>query len=369
MQRLQMDDTHQYEESGHRKFNGGSEFRRSQRRDDEREDNGGQMRFNSSGSGSRPHSGGQRGGRGRFNSNRLDNGWSADRSNSPSVNQSQQSLQNQRGSGGRAGGRRERCERVEIRQIPAYNIDQQQITGYFSRFGRIRRLALQPDRGTVLLEFDSVEEAFQCVSAPQAPFNNRFIRIMFYNAPMPDDCILMGPGGSINSGVINSGGGGSGLAAGELPRALTAEEKRVKQEEAERLRAELQQKMAELQRQQEAERQRLVGKLGEVSSEDRQKILQGLGSVSKTIASTAQQQQQMEKIAKLAAAKQQYLQQLEQEKASALNTAVISGDESQQQQQQHTDLLEQIRQMPGETSDDLQAQLDFLKQQVFCDYS
>ena len=184
--------------------------------------------------------------------------------------------------------RRETNTKLEVVNIPVDQCTIHQVQQYFSQFGTIVNLHVNTRDHAALLEYATVDEATRAHTHPEAPFNNRFVKIFWHRGG--------GGGGAAaaNGGTTMTTSMMTGVESSTTPQLpvvtnaveLTPEERQRKQEEAQRMRDQLQAQMEELKRKQDEERRNLMAKMQQMSDADRATIMKSLSSVTQTIAST-----------------------------------------------------------------------------------
>lgn len=70
---------------------------------------------------------------------------------------------------------------LEVRNIPEEHFNEENIRSFFSKFGVLEKVELNPTHHSCVLEFTSHEAANNAWSSPEPIFNNRFIKIFWYN--------------------------------------------------------------------------------------------------------------------------------------------------------------------------------------------
>lgn len=96
-----------------------------------------------------------------------------------------------RGNNWRGGGKRAEFSKVGpnrdksvtsivIEQIPEDKCDEQPIREFFSDFGEIQEIDLQPEKKLAVVKFDSNEAARAAYESPKVVFDNRFVKIYWY---------------------------------------------------------------------------------------------------------------------------------------------------------------------------------------------
>lgn len=146
---------------------------------------------------------------------------------------------------------------IVVEQIPEEKLNEESVREFFSQYGEIVDLSLQPHRKLALVTYDSHNSAKQAWSSPKVIFDNRFVKV-YWHKPKTD------------------GRGEGGNGAPEAP-AFNQEEFERQQEEAQRAYEEkmqrrketeeakqaLEQQRDDLLRKQQEERERLLQRIQE----------------------------------------------------------------------------------------------------------
>lgn len=152
---------------------------------------------------------------------------------------------------------------IVVEQIPEEKLNEESVRDFFSQYGDIVDLSLQPHRKLALVTYDSHGSAKQAWSSPKVIFDNRFVKV-YWHKPKTD-----ARGGS-------GGGAGEGNGAPEVP-AFNQEEFERQQEEAQKAYEEktqrrketeeakqaLEQQRDDLLRKQQEEKERLLQRIHE----------------------------------------------------------------------------------------------------------
>ncbi|EPX71554.1 RNA-binding protein [Schizosaccharomyces octosporus yFS286] len=71
---------------------------------------------------------------------------------------------------------------LHVRNIPEEYMDEEKVNSFFSKFGVLEKVELDPQHHAAILTFTSHEAAQNAWSTPEPIFNNRFIKIFWYNS-------------------------------------------------------------------------------------------------------------------------------------------------------------------------------------------
>lgn len=158
---------------------------------------------------------------------------------------------------------REPSNQLTVVGIPEENCTKFAVHKYFSRFGSVTSIRVDPSRKKAVLTYQTVDEAHAAISSVEAPFGNRFIKIFWFKESDLNDMTE------------------------ETAPVVPVKQPTLSVEETRQLKEELQRKMEVLQKKQEEERLKLMEKLNNVDESDRQEILNSLGRVSKAVVQVA----------------------------------------------------------------------------------
>ncbi|KAL2153310.1 hypothetical protein VTH82DRAFT_4465 [Thermothelomyces myriococcoides] len=171
---------------------------------------------------------------------------------------------------------------IVVENIPEENFDEAQVRQFFSQFGNILEVSMQPYKRLAIVKFDSWSAANAAYQSPKVIFDNRFVKVFWYKdeGSIPASGSATGgppPGGKKAkhaNGSLGAGGHDDGAQSHvdleeftrkqeEKQRAF--EEKARKREELERQREELEKRQKELLAKQQEEKAKLEAKLGKQS--------------------------------------------------------------------------------------------------------
>ncbi|KAL2754484.1 hypothetical protein ACRALDRAFT_1076176 [Sodiomyces alcalophilus JCM 7366] len=163
-----------------------------------------------------------------------------------------------RGRGGRNQGPRRRQRRASIsaegpvhdqtkstivvENIPEDKFSEEAVREFFSQFGNILELSLQPRRRLAIIKYDSWSAANAAYRSPKVIFDNRFVKVFWYKEDTS-------PRGAPDSNGMDGASGEGNASAGPE---FDMDEFLKKQQEAQRLHEEKMQKKEELQKEREA---------------------------------------------------------------------------------------------------------------------
>ncbi|KAF2713361.1 hypothetical protein K504DRAFT_450068 [Pleomassaria siparia CBS 279.74] len=125
---------------------------------------------------------------------------------------------------------------VVVEQIPEENFNMDAIRKFFSQFGPLASVELQSLKRLAIVRYDEHAAALRAYNSPKVIFDNRFVKVYWYNAnPSPPDP-FNGPNGASDS---------SSPANGQDEEILDPEEIKERQAEAQKLFEERQKKLQE----------------------------------------------------------------------------------------------------------------------------
>ena len=198
---------------------------------------------------------------------------------------------------------------IVIENIPEENFSENQVKGFFSQFGNILEVSMQPYKRLAIVKFDSWDAANAAYQSPKVIFDNRFVKVFWFkddesatpgSAPMDGDAPAAKRTGPMNGSSLT----GSGSAAGphteidieaftkqQEEKQKAFEEKTKKREKLEQQREELEKRQKELVAKQLEEKAKLEAKLGArsgVKSEDNEDESKSSKPITQTEALRAQ---------------------------------------------------------------------------------
>jgi hypothetical protein len=162
--------------------------------------------------------------------------------------------------------------KVTIVNIPDEACSVKGVQDYFSQFGPIENIFVFWQYRRAIVEFQLMTSAQAAFESPEAPWNNRFVKIFWFRDRDDRDI----PSATLKPISESSTPPSTGPIDPEDKARRLAVVEREKQRLAEQLK--------ELQKRQDEERARLMAKLNQVSDKDKMEIMQSLGSVSRNIA-------------------------------------------------------------------------------------
>ncbi|KAL2189781.1 hypothetical protein L209DRAFT_749669 [Thermothelomyces heterothallicus CBS 203.75] len=167
---------------------------------------------------------------------------------------------------------------IVVENIPEENFDEAQVRQFFSQFGNILEVSMQPYKRLAIVKYDSWSAANAAYQSPKVIFDNRFVKVFWYKdegSTLPaSGSTAGGPPGANKVKHANGSFGADGHDAGaqshvdleefarkqeEKQRAF--EEKTRRREELERQREELEKRQKELLAKQQEEKAKLEAKL------------------------------------------------------------------------------------------------------------
>lgn len=160
---------------------------------------------------------------------------------------------------------------IVVEQIPEEKFSEEAVKEFFSEFGNIIEVNMQPYKRLAVVKYDDWNAAQAAYKSPKVIFDNRFVKVYWFSDP---SALPQPPAGQSQNGAEKQESG-TPVPAREPEEPLDLEEFRRKQEEAQRshelkmkkkaeteaAQAELEKRREELLRNQEAEKKKLMEKL------------------------------------------------------------------------------------------------------------
>ncbi|KAK3339258.1 hypothetical protein B0H65DRAFT_295042 [Neurospora tetraspora] len=159
---------------------------------------------------------------------------------------------------------------IVVENIPEENFDEEQVRGFFSQFGNILEVSMQPYKRLAIVKYDTWASANAAYRSPKVVFDNRFVKIFWYkeeDSSLPPSVPL--GGSSEKHGETGEDGHSAAVPEIDVEEFLRKqeeaqkvhEEKMRKLEEVERQREELEKRQQELLARQREEKAKLEAKL------------------------------------------------------------------------------------------------------------
>lgn len=141
---------------------------------------------------------------------------------------------------------------IVVESIPEENFSEEEVRGFFSQFGSIEEVSMQPYKRLAIVKYSKWGSANAAYSSPKVIFDNRFVKVFWYK----DEAGAVPP--SVNNGGEWSGDPSAsvdedtseGVVVDMEDFARRQEEAQKRQEEREAKRAEIDQKRLELEQKQ-----------------------------------------------------------------------------------------------------------------------
>ncbi|KAI0408988.1 hypothetical protein F4802DRAFT_307360 [Xylaria palmicola] len=159
---------------------------------------------------------------------------------------------------------------IVVQNIPNENFTKEEVRGYFSQFGNILEISMQPQNRLATIKFNSWEAANAAWSSPKVIFDNRFVKVFWYKEEGADEATPNGNPANNGTTHLSNRMVPAGKSVSTEPD-LDLDEFRRKQLEAQKIHEEKVKKRQEieLQRQELEERQK---KLREQQVEARRQL-------------------------------------------------------------------------------------------------
>jgi len=162
---------------------------------------------------------------------------------------------------------------IVVENIPEQNFSQEDVKAFFSQFGNILEVSMQPYKRLAIVKFDTWNAANAAYQSPKVIFDNRFVRVFWFkddestvpaSAPMNGDVPAAARMQAMNG---TDAGPNAELDMEEFTKQQEEkqkafEEKTKKREELEQQREELEKRQKELIAKQMEEKAKLEAKLG-----------------------------------------------------------------------------------------------------------
>lgn len=161
---------------------------------------------------------------------------------------------------------------IVVEKIPEEKFTEDDVRGFFSTFGDVVEVTMQPYKRLAIVKFGDWDSAKSAYNSPKVVFDNRFVKVYWYSS---SDALPKPPPGFIENGKNGIGTAGIAPARDTLEPAIDIEEftrkqqeiqtaheeKQKKKQETEVARLELEKRREELQRSQAEEKRKLMEKL------------------------------------------------------------------------------------------------------------
>ncbi|KAK4152789.1 hypothetical protein C8A00DRAFT_15949 [Chaetomidium leptoderma] len=167
---------------------------------------------------------------------------------------------------------------IVVENIPEENFDEEQVKIFFSQFGKIAEVSMQPYKRLAIVKFEAWNAANAAYHSPNVIFDNRFVKVFWHKDDGPLSASASTDGGTSaakRAHPINGSSAASGTDAGPLTeidmeefakqqeeKQKAFEEKTKKREDLERQHEEIEKRQKELIAKQLEERVKLEAKLG-----------------------------------------------------------------------------------------------------------
>ncbi len=139
---------------------------------------------------------------------------------------------------------------IVVESIPEENFDEEQVRGYFSQFGEILEVSMQPYKRLAIVKFSNWAEANAAYKSPKVIFDNRFVKVFWFKDDETSTSQSLPKAGSWKS----ESHGGNPQSTGETEGQddspeMDMEEFLRKQEEAQKVYEDKAKKLQEVERQ------------------------------------------------------------------------------------------------------------------------
>lgn len=130
---------------------------------------------------------------------------------------------------------------IVVENIPEENFSEEEVQGFFSQFGNVEDIQMQPYKRLAIVKYDKWGSANAAYKSHKAIFDNRFVKVFWYKEPSGPEASQAVNGAKSNSDV--------GEDAMDVEPDLDPEEFQRRQEEAQKNYQERENKRAEIERQ------------------------------------------------------------------------------------------------------------------------
>lgn len=151
---------------------------------------------------------------------------------------------------------------IVVEQIPEDKFDEQAIRDFFSQYGNIVEVTMQPYKHLALVKYDSYASAKRAWSSPKVIFDNRFVKVYWYkpsNKPETNGGQQRAPSATPSGAPFDK----EEFERQQAEAQRAYEEKMRKRKETEEARQALERQREELLKKQQEEKAKLMQKLAE----------------------------------------------------------------------------------------------------------
>ena len=155
---------------------------------------------------------------------------------------------------------------IVVEQIPEEHFDEQAVRGFFSTFGSIGEVTMQPYKRLAIVKYDDYGSARRAYDSPKVIFDNRFVKVYWYKPENADAAGVPANGDTSKPSVDVSGGEEQSYDKQKFERDTMAAQKRLDEKksllrETEAKRQALEKQREDLARRQADEKRKLMEKL------------------------------------------------------------------------------------------------------------
>lgn len=166
---------------------------------------------------------------------------------------------------------------IVIENIPEESFAEDAVRAFFSQFGTIVEVDMQPYKHLAVVKFDGWGAANAAYRSPKVIFDNRFVKVFWYKEP--EAGASQGKSGDREMKDVGANGPGSAQGEGAGGEEIDMEEFLHKQEQAQKAFVERQKKMEEVEKQRE-EIEKKQAELLAKQQEERQKLYARIAQLS-----------------------------------------------------------------------------------------
>ncbi|KAG6004421.1 hypothetical protein E4U21_001089 [Claviceps maximensis] len=140
---------------------------------------------------------------------------------------------------------------IVVENIPEDDFSEDKIRGFFSQYGEILEISMQPYKHLAIVRFHSWSSANAAYRSPKVIFDNRFVKVFWYKDETDKSKVPPANGAGHNGNPGGLGPDESDATTNNLDPEIDMQEFQRKQEEAQKLHQQREEKKTELQKQRE----------------------------------------------------------------------------------------------------------------------
>ncbi|TKA83969.1 hypothetical protein B0A55_00210 [Friedmanniomyces simplex] len=136
---------------------------------------------------------------------------------------------------------------IVVEQIPEEHFHEQIVRDFFSAFGNVESVTMQPYKRLAIVQYDNHDSARSAYNSPKSVFDNRFVKVYWYkpdNLPQPPHShLVVEPDGEVEMGAEEPAFDIEDVAARQAEAQRKHDEAKRQREEAQKRRHELDEKL------------------------------------------------------------------------------------------------------------------------------